>query len=555
MTNVIDLLDRWKSWEARKAPWLPYYQELGDLLLPNKSTFVAGIETGMSRVNEIFDGYPRLAARSLSSTIDGLLKPKTQRWFWIKSDDDQLNEDTEAKLWFEDSQERLFKAMYRKTAKFTQRSGEVDESLVVFGTGALWIGENEQLNGFNFKSFHLNNFCFEENGDGEIDQFGITEHLTPMQAIQKYGESNVHPEMIKLAREEKSNNKKYCFVQVILPRDDRDTYGLFSNNKEFASVTIDVTHKHKVRDSGYEEFPVAVPRWDTSPGEIYGRSPGMMALPDSKTLQSMGKTLLVGGQKAVDPPFWVIGEAALSPVRTFPGGFTVIDAELAEATRGQPMGVLDMGKNIPLGREMQEDYRRQVDAAFYKNVFNLPVEGPQMTATEIRERKEEYIRTIGPVFGRLESDYIGHIVERCFMIMLRAGGFAPLPDVLKETEANIKFEYLSPIQQARKQAEAAGLAGALELIGPLAQAKPEMLDRLNGDRIAKDMPEWAGVPQDWITNDEQYEQIQEQRAEQIQAQQALEAGTQAAPAIKDVAAAADGPGLGGLIEQLGAGQA
>ena len=65
---------------------------------------------------------------------------------------------------------------------------------------------------------------------------------------------------------------------------------------------------------------------------------------------------------------------------------------------------------------------------------DLPREGPGDRAgkrVEVLERKEEFIRTIGPVFGRLESDYIGQVVERGFNILLRAGAFPEPPEALR----------------------------------------------------------------------------------------------------------------------------
>jgi hypothetical protein len=90
----------------------------------------------------------------------------------------------------------------------------------------------------------------------------------------------------------------------------------------------------------------------------------------------------------------------------------------------------------------------------------------------------------------------------------------------------------------------------LQLIAPLAQAKPEMLKRLDGDKIMKTMPDWSGIPQDWIVSDDEYEaQIQ---AEQQRAalQEALQAAQAAGPAARDVAAAADSPGLAEIAQQL-----
>lgn len=197
--------------------------------------------------------------------------------------------------------------------------------------------------------------------------------------------------------------------------------------------------------------------------------------------------------------------------------------------------MLDFGKNIPLGREMQNDTREQIWAAFFRNVLQLPVDAPKMTATEVLERKEEFLRVIGPVFGQLEADYIGHIAERVFNIMARAGQFPEAPEVLQNRE--IKFEFQSPIQQARKQIEAAGLARSFELLAPLAQFQPEIMDRVDGDQIIKDIPEAFGLPMKWTRSDTAVDAIRDKRQQQQQAMAQMQAAQVVGGVAKDMGSA------------------
>ena len=219
---------------------------------------------------------------------------------------------------------------------------------------------------------------------------------------------------------------------------------------------------------------------------------------------------------------------------------------------GAPIGVLDMGKNMPLGLDMQTAVRQQVEAAFFKNVFGLPINGPRMTATEILERREEFSRTIGPVFGRLEADYIGHIVERVFSIMMRAGQFPPFPDVGVD-EVKIDFEYMSPIQKARKETELASLGRAFEILAPLMEIDPTVADNIDADQIVRDLPEAGGIPQKWLRTKADVEERRAARAQQQQEAAAIQAAKPVAGAIKDIAGAAgmaDGGGLGGAAAAL-----
>lgn len=534
-TQFNNLMSRWQSWQARHMQWRPYWQQLGDVLLPNRADFTRVQMPGSSREVGIYDGTPRLALRDLSSTLDGLIKPQTSNWFEPDCDDEAVAAADDTKLWFEVVRERMWKAIYAKGARFVQRSGETDNALACFGWGTLWMQLNRAKDGLLFRSFPNNNVCFDENEDGLLDAMAVEEVMRPRQAAALYDRlKKPLPDQIAEALKPGKPDTTFSMVQVVIARDDRDGMTIPApNNFGYVSALLDVRNEQVLETMGFAEFPAAIPRWDTAPGDIYPRSPGMMALPDSRTLQAMGKTLLMGGQRAVDPPVWIQNDSILSPLRTFPGGITVID--VSDTQGASPIGTFPVSENIPLGREMQQDYRAQVEAAFFKNVFNLPMNAPNMTATEILERKDQFIRTVGPVFGRLETDYIGHIIERVFGIMERAGAFPPRPDILMGVKVTFRFQ--SPIQQARKQLEIAGLSRALELLAPLATVQPEIYDNFDGDAIARDSPAWSGMTPKWLRPMDKVVQLRTDKANAANDQTALAAMPGIGNTVKNVAQA------------------
>ena len=128
---------------------------------------------------------------------------------------------------------------------------------------------------------------------------------------------------------------------------------------------------------------------------------------------------------------------------------------------------------------MQKDARDQIWAAFFRNVLQLPVDAPRMTATEVLERKAEFMRIIGPTFARLESDYVAPIVKRVFGLMFRAGALPPPPDVLRGRP--VRFAFDSPVMRAQKQMEALATRGALEQAAPFLELDPAAADHIDPD--------------------------------------------------------------------------
>lgn len=505
-----DLLARHRQLADERRGFEQHWQDLGEVMLPRRADFTGagrGTTQGEKRTETQFDGTPLQAARGLAAAIDGMLRSRSQRWFSIKPVDPRVAERSEIKRWLEAAEDILFNAFYDPRARFLQRTAEVDLDLVVFGTGALFVGERPGDRRLLFRAHHLKDIVLAENADGAIDTVFRSFELTARQAVQQFGEADVG-EKIREAVKDGKLESPFRFLHAVMPRADRNPAKRSAKNMPFASVFVDVESQEIVSEGGYPEFPYVVPRWDTAAGEIYGRSPGMLALPDAKTLNQMAKTILRAGHKVVDPPLLMPDDGVKSGPRTWPGGITYYDADMLSRTGGRPpISPLVTGANIPLGREMQHDVREQVWAAFFRNVLQLPGAGPQMTATEIIQRKEEFIRVIGPTFGRLEADYTAPMVERAFAVLSRAGMIPPPPDGI---DAGLRFDYASPITLARRQVEAAALQKTIAELAPVFEANPAVLDNFDHDRLVRDVAEANGLPQRWLKPEEQ---VAEERAE------------------------------------------
>ena len=320
-------------------------------------------------------------------------------------------------------------------------------------------------------------------------------------------------------------------------------FGSLSKQLPYTSIWIDVRAKQILTESGFNEFPFAVPRWDTTSGEEWGRSPGMIALPDSNSLQAVGETILIAGHKKTEPPLLVPNDGTFNAGYTFPGGITYYDAQLASEMGRIPIEALDTKGDLPVGLEIQQSLQQMVWNAFYRNVLALPPpQGTPMTATEIMARKDEFLRELGEAFGRIESEFTAPIVERSFNIMLRAGAFAPIPEALQGQ--NVRFEYESPIKKVREQNEA--LAAKMWRVDLMETAtmRPEVLHLLNADEYGRFQHTAGALPYQIINSAEAVQQIREQEAQaqlaQQQAQEAMmmaEGGKMAASAMKDVSQA------------------
>lgn len=552
--DIQRVLREFTSARTGRGVWDDHWERLARLMHVRRTGFTTTEVDGSRRTEEILDSTPVQARRALSTSVDGLLKPKTVQWSFVKPDDDALENDEEVQDWLRFVEKQMFKKIYEPKARFAQASGEVDDDLVTFGTGILGIDPAEGGSRLSFGSHHLKNAFIQVDAEGNVNGLFLVMWMTAQQAQDFFAKKGVGPgKKAGLALQEEGNNNKIEYVNVILPRTHFVLGQLGPKAMPIASLWIEVAEKELILESGKEEFPFAIPRWDTASGEKYGRSPAMIALPDANTLQAQGRTLLKAGQIAVLPPMFAPSNSIVGQAKLKSGWFTYYDLQAAvgQGIR-QPIFPMQTGAgNIPIGREMQNDTRELVWAAFFKNILNLPVNGPQMTATEILERKEEFVRVVGPVFGKLEAEYLAPIIERVFAIMMRNGDFGVFREGLVDQDGqpvrviprqivnrNVNFEFRSPVERVRKQIEAAAAMKTVEEITLVATSTgdPSVLDWIDRDKVAKKIDD--ANASDILLDRQAVDEIRDQRAQQqaaeaekVDAERAVAAGSEVAGAI------------------------
>ncbi len=530
-TRVSEILQRWTRAKSARGLWPHHWEDLSRVMILRRLGFVTDNQPGDHRRDELFDGTAMQAARDLANTVGGMLRPEGEPWFFLKVAEGV--ETGEAEDWIADTEQRMRDAFNDPKARFRQATGECDLDLVVLGTAEMFVGEvvgNFQL---LFQSVWLNDGLPFYGETGNVEGMFRSRRLTIRQAMARNWNLS---EATRKKIEEKKLDEKVEFLFVVTPRDEGRKGAIIARNLPISNIVIEVEAQHIVAETGFHEFPYVVARWDTSSGEDYGRSPGMIALPDANSSQAIGETMLVAGQRAADPPLLTPSDAFLDAPNTFPGGLAPYEAEAVRDLGTNPIRFLESGGNFPLTRDIQRDTREQIRTAFLRDVFNLPQAGDAtMTATEVIARQKEFIRQMGPVFGRLETDYTAPMVERAFNVMLRAGAFAEIPEDLQ----SVRFEYESPVKKIKEQSDAlAANEWALGLAN-FENVRPGVFDNVNTDELAQFTAKAANLPRRLINSEERVLEIRTQRAAaEAAAAQAEQIATLAASA-KDASAVVD----------------
>ena len=518
------IMARFDRLKTGRQNWETHWQEVADYMQPRKADVTKTRSRGDKRTELIFDSSPIQAVELLAASLHGMLTNPSTPWFSLRYKDEGLDADDEAKLWLEGVTETMYTAFNR--SNFQQEIFELYHDLITFGTAAMFI-EEDQSDLLKFSTRHINEIYVTENDKGRIDTVYRKFKITLRAAAQQFGGG--------LSEEAKRRVDKDPFDEIdilhaVYPRQDFNPAKKDKQNMEFESVYVEYKNGNELSVGGFVEFPFVVPRYLKASHEIYGRSPAMTALPDVKMLNEMSKTTIKAAQKQVDPPLLVPDDGFLLPVRTVPGGLNFYRS----GTRDR-IGPLNIGANNPLGLNMEEQRRTAIRNVFYVDQLLLQ-QGPQMTATEVIQRNEEKMRLLGPVLGRLQSELLKPMIDRCFAILLRNNQFAQAPEFLSGQD--IEIEYVSPLAKAQKGTELSSITRAIEILGSLANVAP-VFDYINFDALVKHVADLVGVPQKVLklqsqvnAEREQQAQLAEQQAQMQQMQQVADAGGKIAPLAK-----------------------
>jgi hypothetical protein len=496
---------RFDKLKANRQNWETHWQEVADYMLPRKADVTKTRSKGDKRTELIFDSSPLQSVDLLAASLHGMLTNPSTPWFTLRYKDPEIENDDEAKLWLESATDAMYVAFNR--SNFQQEIFELYHDLITFGTACMFVQDDDE-DTLKFSTRHINEIYIAENEKGKVDTVYRLFKMSVRAAFQQFGEA-ISTSTKGLIT--KDPYEEISILHAVYPRNDFDPKKQDRKNMPFESVYMEYKNLNELSVAGFKEFPFVVPRYLKASHEIYGRSPAMTALPDVKMLNEMSKTTIKAAQKQVDPPLLVPDDGFLLPVRTVPGGLNFYRSGTRD--RIEP---LNIGANNPLGLNMEEQRRNSIRNVFYVNQLMMQ-QGPQMTATEVIQRNEEKMRLLGPVLGRLQSELLKPLIDRCFAIMVRRNIFPPAPEIISGRD--VEIEYVSPLAKAQKSTELQSIIRGIEIMGQLANVAP-VFDYINFDNLVKHLTNIIGIPQKVLKTNS--EVLAEREAKQAQAQQMQE---------------------------------
>lgn len=430
----------------------------------------------------MYDATALDAVDQLAASLLGYLAPPGTPWVGLKPGPGMAEDDAGVLAPVLENAARVLNAHFDHS-NFSVEIHQAFLDLVVGGTASLAFEEAEpgHHSAFRFSAVPLVDVVLEEGALGFLDATYRQMELTLPQLQMRYPEA-VLPAAL-LSEAVKDPQSRFRVLEAVYP----DGHGFM-----FSACLIGEGHHgtDALLSARMTHSPFINFRWMKSPGEVYGRSPVMKALPDIKTANKVVELILKNASIAVTGIWQADDDGVLNPanIELVPG------AIIPKAVGSKGLTPLEMPGKFDVSQLILDDLRSRIRHSLL--IDRLPqLDGRRMTATEVTERAADMAILLGATYGRLQTELLTPLVKRAYHILRRRG---EVPDLPLDGRI-VAIEYRSPLARSQIQRHVQATLSWLTSVQALG---PEALASVDLGRTARYLGKALGVPADLMRDPE-----------------------------------------------------
>lgn len=567
ITATLEKYDRLKE---IKKPWMTQYQTIGEYVTYRKQDFTTQHTPGEFLTNKIFDSTAPNANHLMAATMIGALWPCAARSFRLLPHPD-LGDDVmksqEVKDYFQKATSRMQTYMDHPRAGLMTSLEEYMLDQGSFGTSGVSALENTSDDSntvpVRYRAIDVKRACISEGANGFVDTVYMETEYTIKQYVQEFEFDSMAPQVAKFLDAGKMG-EKIKVLHAIEPRLNADPNSFGSADFPIASVHIDITNMHIIRNSGFHEMPDFVTRFRKAIGEVYGRSPAFESISDILEINAHTQMYLMAVEKNLDPPIIITDDGSLGGNAIDKSAGTVlirrISGRMGDAQHKVVEQMVTVGE-LKSSLDRINTVQEKISNQFYiDRMLDLNNE-TRMTYGEAQIRNGLRGQSLSTIYARQQAELFTPLIERTFNILfgLDLLGVIPnnqatnnlllfdpqalvIPKVLVDAMAKGKHvyyvDYISPASRIMQSEQYQGMVQWLATIAPLAATHPQIYDNVDLDEFVRDLAERGGVPTKLIRSSDAVGKIREQMAQQQQRQQQMLEAAQSAETAKAASQAA-----------------
>ena len=477
------LIQRYTRAKERRQPWEGHWRECYEFALPQRDAVIAGASPGAKKGTRLYDATATDAVDQLAASLLSELTPPWGRWFDFKPGREAPEAQYDAMAELLGHTAAVLQGQFDRS-NFAVEMHQCYLDLVTAGTACLMFEEAPvgETSAFRFTAVPLAEVVFEESLSGRLDTTFRRSEMTVMQFAERYPEAALGDR----EAEDENTDMKIAVIEAVYPAKRGYDYVAVREAGEGAGNEARVLRSGTFRSSPFINF-----RWVKAPGEIYGRSPVMKALPDIKTANKVVELILKNASIAVTGIWQADDDGVLNPatIKLEPG--TIIPKAVGSAG----LTPLKPANDMTLSTDVLEQMRTRIRHALMVDMLGQP-DKPDMTATEVVERSLEMARLLGATYGRLQSELLTPLALRAVGILQRRGEITRF-----EIDSRfVEMIYTSPLANHRRQRDAGLVREWITAVNALGPEAMKLMDPIKTSRY---LAAAYGVPEDILRSDDE----------------------------------------------------
>ena len=537
-SRINNIFQRFKVLKNNKRSLNSLFQLISEYVYNRKYDGQDIPNAGIFADEDIYDNTAQRANGIMANVMVNNIWPNGPRTFSLGRTWDTPDTE-EVKTYFSYVNQQMYSVMDNTKAGLQTALDEYMLDQGAFATSGIYVKEKEDDKAVpvRYEAWSIKGRYIDEGPDGNIDTIFSEISMSVRNAVKVYGYENLSARVRKDFDNGDIENK-VKILHVIEPRLERDKSKKGVKDMPIASIHIEVDTRKILKESGMEEMPVFIGRFSKVPGEIYGRSPAMVAMADILEINAVREAISIATEKQLDPPMAVYDDGAL--------GAGAIDTSAGAINVFSVTGRLNAGKPIePLYTvgELQSSYthidtlKETINNHFYLDRLLDFNNETRMTLGEAQLRNALRGQSLGAFYARQENEVITPMIERTFNILLKLGrlgviqgskeeveqlkrGMQPvyIPEELVQRMMNgedvYEITYLSPAKRTMQSEELRGIIETANFAVQVAPASPEIIDNIDFDKLIARVAKLSGAPMELIKDSDTVKKIREARAKQ-----------------------------------------
>lgn len=419
--------------------WIPVQQAAYFYAVPFRNRYyLPGKEfQGTMQNSRVYDTTAVEAVTTFVSKIHDTMTPPQVQWGFLEVDetivDDPSDENNlalieEAQMILDSYMRRLFTYIHASNFDVTINECYYDLSI---GTAALVINQIDDNMPFMCTSIPADKLAIEEAVNGNVESwFRTWQNLKIAELNTRWPNIIITPNLQALLASDPDAVVRNIYegVAYFANQPKKYLYAVWADNDLLFFQWL-------------ESSPGIVWRWKKVNNETWGRGPVMEALPSIISLNEMARVELASANLNTFRPYMGFSDAVFNPHTFKLEPFTIIPISPIGSSGQVPLIPLPNSASPEFAQMTMIDLRMQIKQLLFAEQAQDSRSVQPQTAYELALKQSTLAEKIGPLFSRMQQEFLWPVVKR-FAYILNTMGLLPYPNV---GGMPIIFKYKSPL--------------------------------------------------------------------------------------------------------------